>query len=259
MVTKRDLIIVLATFCLTFALFTIVPAGSNYKTSGTGEYDPWVDLNGDGVVDSTDLGMLGAAFGTAGDPTKNVNVTNWPAESNVSVTNFPSEYNSTITNWPIEPSWKVINVVENLNVTWNNTLGPPYPQPPSDLINLGSVPTSGYSRMTLFMRVTNYTDLGGYLPYHSNQAYIRCGIYDQFDYGEMMRHNVTIGWDTGTTSQSLFIAYHLVTFGTSDQGYVAIISPFLRLEIEGTSSTSWTPYPSTISCLVSIGIYMRNE
>jgi len=81
MVTKRDLVIaVLCTFCLTSALLTILPSGSNYKTSGSGEYDPWVDLDGDGVIDSTDSGMLGAAWGTYGDPTRNVNVTNWPLD-----------------------------------------------------------------------------------------------------------------------------------------------------------------------------------
>ena len=251
MIMRRELVIVLLTFCLTSILFMIRPVSS----PGYLPYDPWTDQDDDGYIGSRDLNALLTRYGASGDPTKNVNVTNWPVESNVSVTNFPSEYNSTITNWPTEPSWKVINVVENLNVTWNNT----YPQSKSDLINLGSVPTSGYSRMTLYMRVTNYTDVGGELPYHANNAAIRCGIYDQFDYGERARENVTVTWYTGTTSQSLFIAYHLVTYESSQQFYVAIVSPFLRLAIEGTSGTSWTPYPSTISCLVSIGIYMRNE
>ena len=77
MANKKDLIIaVLATFCLTAALFTVVPIRSQ-STSG---YDPWKDLNDDGVIDSTDLGMLGTSWATTGDPTKNVNVTNWPED-----------------------------------------------------------------------------------------------------------------------------------------------------------------------------------
>jgi len=77
MTSKKDLIIaVVITFCLTATLFTIVPAKSGNGSS----YDPWKDLNDDGVVDSTDLGMLGTSWATTGDPTKNVNVTNWPIE-----------------------------------------------------------------------------------------------------------------------------------------------------------------------------------
>jgi hypothetical protein len=86
MTSKKDLIIaVLITFCLTATLFTIVPTKSGNGSS----YDPWKDLNDDGVIDSTDLGMLGTSWATTGDPTKNVNVTNWPYIQNVNVTNWP--------------------------------------------------------------------------------------------------------------------------------------------------------------------------
>jgi hypothetical protein len=79
MVTKRDLVIAaLCTFCLTSALLTILPVGSNYKTSGIGEYDPWVDINDDGRINILDAINLGSSFGTTGNPTKNVSVTNWP-------------------------------------------------------------------------------------------------------------------------------------------------------------------------------------
>jgi len=65
MTTKKDLVIVaLLTFCLTVTLFMILPTRSQ-----TGpEYDPWTDLNDDGVIDSTDLGMMGAAWGSYGTP-----------------------------------------------------------------------------------------------------------------------------------------------------------------------------------------------
>jgi hypothetical protein len=77
MASKKDLIIaVLITFCLTATLFTIIPIRSEQGSS----YDAWKDLNDDGVIDSTDLGMLGTSWATTGDPTKNVNVTNWPID-----------------------------------------------------------------------------------------------------------------------------------------------------------------------------------
>jgi hypothetical protein len=43
-----------------------------------GEYDPWIDLNDDGYIDVFDAVTLSGAAGTFGDPTRNVNVTNWP-------------------------------------------------------------------------------------------------------------------------------------------------------------------------------------
>ena len=47
---------------------------------GSGIYDPWLDYNEDGAIDVNDLHPLGGAYGTSGDSTKNVNVTNWPTE-----------------------------------------------------------------------------------------------------------------------------------------------------------------------------------
>lgn len=69
MVTKRDLVIaVLCTFCLTFTLFTILPAGSNYKASGIGEYDPWCDLDDDGKINIYDVVMVTSKYNTTGTP-----------------------------------------------------------------------------------------------------------------------------------------------------------------------------------------------
>jgi len=89
MTTKKDLIVVmLATFCLTLTLFGIIP------TRSAGTYDPWIDTNEDGRIDGKDIGAAAKAFGTLGDPTKNVNVTNWPSlwpSGNVNVTNWPED------------------------------------------------------------------------------------------------------------------------------------------------------------------------
>jgi len=44
-------------------------------------YDPWVDYDEDGTIDVSDLSTLGQEYGTSGDQTKNVSVTNWPEPS----------------------------------------------------------------------------------------------------------------------------------------------------------------------------------
>jgi len=73
MTTKKDLIIaVLATFSLTVTLFIVIP------TRSSGPYDPWVDYNDDGKISLEDITATLDSFGSTGDPTKNVNITNWP-------------------------------------------------------------------------------------------------------------------------------------------------------------------------------------
>lgn len=46
------------------------------------QYDPWADINDDGIVDYMDISSTCRLFGTTGDPTKNVTVTNWPIATN---------------------------------------------------------------------------------------------------------------------------------------------------------------------------------
>jgi hypothetical protein len=66
MVTKKDLVIVvLATFCLTTLLFTTIPSRSADLKR---EYDPWVDLNGDGRIDILDIAKVASLYGTNGTP-----------------------------------------------------------------------------------------------------------------------------------------------------------------------------------------------
>jgi len=75
MVNKKDLIIaVLATFCLTATLFMTAPTMSQMP------YDPWLDTNDDGIIDIEEIYNAALAYGTMGDPTKNVNVTNFPID-----------------------------------------------------------------------------------------------------------------------------------------------------------------------------------
>jgi hypothetical protein len=80
---RKDVVIaVLATFCLTSTLFMITTSKSQ---SGVGEYNPWADYDGNGTIDIFDVVAVGVSFGTDGDPTKNVNVTNWQISRDVSV------------------------------------------------------------------------------------------------------------------------------------------------------------------------------
>jgi hypothetical protein len=82
MTSKKYLIIaVLATFCLTATLFMIVPTRSQ-----SGGYDARTDVNGDGTIDMADISIGIDGFMTSGDPTLNVNVTNWPVGRTLNAT-----------------------------------------------------------------------------------------------------------------------------------------------------------------------------
>jgi len=148
-----------------------------------------------------------------------------------------------------EPSWKVISVVENFNLTWTPTLDAWWIH--SNKIDLGSVNVSGYSRMTLYMRVTNFTKLYQGSP---NEAAVRVWYTSVYEYCEIERSVMTsVGWLYSTTAQSVFTAY------PTQQTMREIVEPSLRLGLEGMSYTPNGPVLPSISCLVSIGIYLRNE
>jgi hypothetical protein len=72
MVTKKNLVIaVLVTFCLTAIIFMVIPIRSSINP-----YDPWLDYDENGKINLEDLVRFANSYGTTGDPTKNVNVTN---------------------------------------------------------------------------------------------------------------------------------------------------------------------------------------
>jgi len=65
MMVRKDLIVaVLATFCLTVIMFTVIPVGS----IGGSRYDPWLDYNDDGKIDVRDIAPPCAAYGSTGTP-----------------------------------------------------------------------------------------------------------------------------------------------------------------------------------------------
>lgn len=73
---KKSLVLIaLATFCLTLSLFMVKPTRSQTSSD---KYDPFLDTNSDGTIDIYDAIQFAGVYGSSGDPTKNVNVTNWP-------------------------------------------------------------------------------------------------------------------------------------------------------------------------------------
>lgn len=68
MIKRRYALVFALAFCLAATLFIVTSTG----------YDPWTDQDEDGDVDVTDLNVFAREYGSTGDPTKNVSVTNWP-------------------------------------------------------------------------------------------------------------------------------------------------------------------------------------
>ena len=76
MIKKKYLMIL--SIAVVSVLFGSLFVGNVLLAQSSGEYDPWIDINEDGIIDVNDLASMGQTYGTSGDPTKNVNVTNWP-------------------------------------------------------------------------------------------------------------------------------------------------------------------------------------
>jgi hypothetical protein len=77
MITRKHLLLAIGATCLlTMFAISIVPIRSQTGA----KYDPWLDVNGDGKMDGKDIALPALIYGTAGEPTKNVNVTNWPSQ-----------------------------------------------------------------------------------------------------------------------------------------------------------------------------------
>ena len=57
-----------------FAVILLTVVVVPMSTQQSGMYDPWLDYNEDGVIDVNELHPLGEAYGSSGDPTKNVTI-----------------------------------------------------------------------------------------------------------------------------------------------------------------------------------------
>jgi hypothetical protein len=102
------------------------------KLSGsqtTFQYDPWADINDDGYIDGKDISYTCRLFGTTGDPTKNVNVTNWPK------------------------TWKVVTYIEDQIVNWTAC---PAVWGYSWGFVVPNINVEGYSRMFIYLEVWGF-------------------------------------------------------------------------------------------------------
>ena len=144
MITEKNLLATLVCASCVATLFLAIPVSSS------GTYDPWLDYNGDGIVDLKDVYPMHQAFGTSGDPTKNVNVTNWPTEQ-------PS------------PSYKVVDSapwISSWNVSWTNYGFSGW--------TAWSFDVGGYSKAFIYVKLTNlsYTGPGKTTIYFGAIAHI---------------------------------------------------------------------------------------
>ena len=92
-------------------------------TASTAEYNPWSDIDGDGDIDIYDVVKVTGIYGSSGDPTRNVNVTNWPEQYTTREFEF--------------------------NISWNPTS--------SELYTSDVYKTEGYSRMFIGMKPQNHS------------------------------------------------------------------------------------------------------
>lgn len=101
---KMNIIIaIMITFCFTVSLFLIIPIRSSFNP-----YDPMLDYNHDGKISLADLVQFAASYGTTGDPTINVNVTN-----NMLMVNGTDNQNVTVTNPTYSLQTGTMNLTSN--------------------------------------------------------------------------------------------------------------------------------------------------
>jgi len=97
---RKDLVVaVLATFCLTVIMFTVIPVGSYMS------YDPWLDYNDDGKIDVRDVAPVCAAYGSNG-------------------TNITKAYVAYDSGWMniTDKAGQYVNFTHNLDITdWSNS------------------------------------------------------------------------------------------------------------------------------------------
>ena len=94
-------------------------------------YDPWADYDADGDVDIYDVVPVATAYGTTGDSTRNV----------------------TVTNFPTEPEPKTIVVVQNYTATYVG----------ENVINIAKADVSEYRYTSVFVAYYRPDTLSAYL------------------------------------------------------------------------------------------------
>jgi hypothetical protein len=104
---RRDLVVTaLLAFCLATLLFMVVPT----RSQGFGEYDPWSDIDGDGTIGILDVVQVTNKYATTGDPTRNVNVTNWPPSLGSSNPNYTTYEQNVFKGIPSDREGTLFNI-----------------------------------------------------------------------------------------------------------------------------------------------------
>jgi len=79
LIDRKDFIIIaLVSFMLVVTLYPRITTSNTWEPINP--YDPWIDWDDNGEIDIFDKVAVGSRFGSEGDPTKNVNVTNFPLD-----------------------------------------------------------------------------------------------------------------------------------------------------------------------------------
>lgn len=186
-----------------------------------GAYDPWLDYNEDGVIDVNDLSPLGGAYGSTGDSTKNVTVTNWPQPQKLTFAEILvlrglrySLYNQWRTTPPIDRSYEDTNILVTEDM----------PVPPLELIGNYSwliLSSTILSTEWTLQEIANFTFVPASATFYiQGDVIIRPTIYYIFvpsGPGEFVHWNITLYLEKiDHESAATVLASH--TFCMSDDG-----------------------------------------
>jgi hypothetical protein len=219
-IRKDVVIILLLTFCLISVLFLIPVSSSGTKNS----YDPWSDINGDGIIDVTDVQNVVGLYGGIGDPTRNVNVTNWP---------------------PTQPSSNLVQF--DLSIPWAGV--------PSTTEFEPWIPVSGYTRAWIWLSA-----LWGSSA--SSGTYTVTLTLTRVSWGVGPSQMTIQMLQTPTSSQSSSISIQVIngvitsstTAAISEDSYFSIKAPYINWLIISLSSTV-----SSGSVPVTLCVYLQNQ
>lgn len=190
------------------------------QTQTERQYDPWVDTNDDGIIDIYDIVHACILYETTGNPTKNVNVTNWPTIQNVNVTNWPEDR-------PLEVKKGIQKIVvmdsfsEGVIIAFSTVLSSSFYflfEPQGQLINVTHLYINGIFRTTTDDVYDFYFRIN-WEPHHAfveNSYNARQWTYDYanpeiiagINYLEIYRTSTTPAGDLYLHRLELFIEYY---------------------------------------------------
>jgi hypothetical protein len=212
---------------LTTFLFGVVPI----RSAG---YDPSLDENHDGKIDGKDIALPALIFGTAGDPTVPVNVTNWPTN----------------------PPYQVQSV--NLSCTFNQAVNVSdryyyYNYTTTPVIYVG-----GYSRMWIYLAPPSPNETSKYTiaNYGVTQYPVSIDWIDDPSSIFLVHENIYYTQSITGVNVSTLRSPPMWNYGISmNDSPIAIKSSYLRFTIYSYTAIGDDPG----AMLMTVEIYLRNE